>query len=432
MFLIKAFAFLIVINQAISKSTKMVLVLARHGARYGFAEVVPEHKRFKLTQNGLRMSYLLGKYIKEEFKSFFPKKFVYSENQIIASSPQRTKLSAQAIMLGIYDAGSLDESIKIDKKFWKPQWKDLQETTEILTPLPEGYQPIPISSFHHEDNYVMNAYDSKMCPKIISEESKRHDVLTRNLLRITNSILVRLRKTSFDYTKILDKESIENFTDLDALADFIICQRYQGDDMGISEDFYQEILKVQTMQIYASYFRSRELSTYLFTEMAQEIVSKFKAAQEGLEKKTVYPKFVLFAGHDLNLYNFLILANKVGIDCLSENSSVSADCTLIPPFSSSIIFELFKEGDKLFVEVKFNGSILKLCGTENACSFDEFIKFLEGMILPGATHELRKKYCLEPTATKHMGLKIFLGVNVFIVFVLIVIVLVIKKKKHRV
>lgn len=84
---------LLTITQYYSRETIHLTVLTRHGARYPETHTDPSLKS-QLTNNGQRQLYLLGKYIRKTYENFFPKKYTYSDNRVLASGTDRTIVSA--------------------------------------------------------------------------------------------------------------------------------------------------------------------------------------------------------------------------------------------------------------------------------------------------------------------------------------------------
>ena len=84
---------LLSISHYYTKETIHLTVLTRHGARYSETHTDPSLNS-QLTNNGQRQLYLLGKYIRKTYEDFFPKKYTYSENRVLASGTDRTIVSA--------------------------------------------------------------------------------------------------------------------------------------------------------------------------------------------------------------------------------------------------------------------------------------------------------------------------------------------------
>lgn len=157
---------MMVMRTLIFKKLKMITILARHGARHPEMSNIEEHKRGQLTNNGLRMCYLLGTYMRERYSDFFPKTFNFNENYVIASGMPRTQQSAQAFMLGLYNFGSLNNEIEVDSQFFTPESKGFNMEVDFKTPLPLGYQPVPIHSYMSEENYAFASFNPKLCPNL--------------------------------------------------------------------------------------------------------------------------------------------------------------------------------------------------------------------------------------------------------------------------
>lgn len=399
--------------EALCRDTKMLIVLARHGARYSYGNLESHTKEMKITQNGLRMGYVLGRYLRATFPDFFPSKFYYRHNYLISSTPARCQATAQAIMVGIYGENTLDSKIEVDERFFRPNWKGTKRVkVDFDTALPKGYQPFPIHAATSTENTMLNPFDGHVCPKIYFREIKKSDQYTTQLLSEINDLLPKLKTSKFNPADINKKEQLTNFDEFDAVADYVMTRKYMGDDLGIGEAVYQEMDRLHTAQTWNTYFARPELSKYLMTELLRFMIKLLRETEEGLKNGKQYVRFALFAAHDLNIMNYLILTDNFKVRCLKDEFKEKDDCPPIPLFASSVVWELFKEGEQLFVEAKFNGQMIKICGEKLRCSLNDFQLALKSITLDGEMDSLLELYCDDFVSTKNSHLKWILYANI--------------------
>lgn len=88
-------------------------------------------------------------------------------------------------------------------------------------------------------------------------------------------------------------------------------------------------------------------------------------------------RMVLNFAHDTTLS---VILTALGVE-VTEN----------PPFASNIIFELWKEDDKLEVRTVFNDNhqLFSYCD-EEFCQFSEFTKSVTESVMPGSIEEVCK------------------------------------------
>ena len=84
--------------------------------------------------------------------------------------------------------------------------------------------------------------------------------------------------------------------------------------------------------------------------------------------------------------------NNAKFKCLKSEFEKSEDCLQIPPFGSSIIFDIFSEKDKLLVEVMYNGKAPEICGGQTVCKIRTFIDTIQEKMMDDDFVNLKKRY----------------------------------------
>jgi hypothetical protein len=421
--------FLVLLHSDLARETKMLLVLNRHGARYSYGKHEDKAKEMRITQNGVRMGYILGKNLRTKYPEFFPPKFVNQENYIAASTPSRTQMTAQAIMIGLYDKGSLDTKITVDDRFARPDWKGSNvPKPEFDTPLPHGFQPFPIRAAAEPDNTMLNPYGAKICPKIYPIEKRLVTVYTQKLLQEINAFLPKLNTAEFDYKKIANATVLEWADDFGKISDYLLTRKFLGQDLGVKPELYDRAQKLQTAQLLASYFSREDLTRFQITELTRFMADSIDKSTQKIEEKKPHAKFFLFSAHDLNIVNYLLVTDNFSKKCFSSESFSVDDCIEMPGFASAIVWEVYQENGELLVESTLNGKSIKICGGKSPCPVKEFVAELRNLGLPGPMDSLIESYCRDSARKENNWLVVLLGFNVAVIAVLAGFILHFKKK----
>jgi len=418
------------------QQTKFLIVLSRHGARYPLAAGVSQEQQGELTENGLRMCYLLGKYVRKTFSNFFKEKFDYNKNWIMASGYPRTQMSAQAVMLGIYDFGSLNDELKVDPKYYKPEWEGFNIDDQLKTPLPEGFQPIPVHSFQSDENFLFNSFSFDLCPKFKAYAMKNGDKEGQDLLKLANELIEEIRQAGFDVKKILGRENLNNPADFYILADYIIASKFIGEDFGLDEKLYQKVYLMYSLTMHYAFFKDPDFTKYMLTELGRSILDYIDQAKTALSKNEVhFTEFVHMNGHDINLFNFLTLSKLTSYECLKDaylEKPSKNTCHQMPAYAASIFIEMFESNGDLMISIYYNGEKINFCGTngKKACPVNEFVTKFKTFLLNDETSVLRKTYCTESEMSKNTMMMAILGFNVGVIVVLSFLIYRFKKRAN--
>ena len=418
------------ISFCFARETKMVMVFARHGSRYSDIESVEPSKRSQLTGNGMRMEYQLGRYIKEKFDGFLPKKFDNRRSYVIASGIDRTRQSAQSLMLGIYDFGSLSDPIEVDRKYVIPEWKDFDVEDTFKTALPEGYQPVPVHSYYPEHNFVFTPYDPTVCPGIASRfitKGPEVDELNRLLPSLIGKV-----KAEWNYSGVVPE--VKTFIDILSLFDYAMSAKFLGKPV-LSEPLLKQLLTFYSMATLV-YFSDPEMMAFYTSELNKLQLSFLEAAKKGIDEKSEeYKKLVVMVGHDLNIFLLFEQLGYTSFECLRKkyDGVESETCYENPTFASSYFFEVYVEEGKYFADFVVNGKKKGFCTGNDSekCSLDETIARLKSFTLPLSKDELLNKYCLLPEKNNDTYLKALIGFNLVVIAVIVYFIVNMKRKTNN-
>lgn len=398
------------------KELKMITMLARHGARYSVHPSVAAEKRGQISPNGLHMCYLLGTYMKDRYSNFFPKRFNFNENYVLASGFNRTQQSAQAFMLGLYGFGSLEEDIEVAEQYYIPEWKDFDIKVDFKSPLPQGYQPVPVHSYAEEDNTVFNSHLPDICPQMIDFMNPK-DSKDTEITNYLNTLLPDLHAQGIDLKKIIGKETFGRMFDAFRLGDFVEANFYLA-KLDITKELYRKIDILKTLQTNHNFFRDTERTKFFFTELGRIIYESIKSAVDNIRAgETSYKKFNLFFGHDLNLYTLYILIGLSNFNCMKSmfiDSKFDHDCLISPSYASSVVWELHQEGNQFLIDFYINGEKYGFChkDPEKSCSFEEFTDVINKITLNGDIKVLRNRFCQKKSTQWPWALVIVLVIDI--------------------
>lgn len=370
---------------------KSVVVLARHGARWSFSD----EKAGEMTQNGLRMAYLQGQYLRQSYPKVFSSRFRMKEHRLFSSATNRTVQSGLALLQGLFDFGSAPEKVKSPRKFVLPPWKGAKQEGDFRSQLPHEAQVFPLHSARSDFNYVFDPYDWGLCPKNtrFSPSAKNR---TKGFLELFNSFLPTLKAEKIPYDKWINGDQLERLEDWYLIYDAVSAGRYLG-RLTISDEAYDklEILYVLGFFIYLD--KDTDRHRFYATFLLRRIKSLLLEMKQGfLSGVSEFPRFGLLMGHDLNLLTFLYLWGQTSYECLEQKFKTGRSegpCFSNPPFASSLVLELkhAPSTKQFFVAAILNGKTLDLC--KNECTFDEFIATTDSFTLQGSDPEILRQHC---------------------------------------
>lgn len=377
----------------------------------------------QLTGNGLRMGYLFGKYLREQYATLLPEQLDMSSVYVFASAVDRCKQYAQATMLGVYDFGSLKEPLNVPAERALPPWKGAKVEEGLATPLPHGFQPVPVHSFSAEMNHVFEPHKAQICPLIVDYTTLANSASTK-VERLASKFMTELQK-EFDYRAVFTQ--YRSHHQLYQLREYIVAKRYMGVKL-LSDETMTRLDQLASLSL-ASSFDQPETRKYAVTALARNLATFFSELETALSKgEAPRRKMVLAVGHDVNLFLLMLSLEKSSYSCLlaiAEGKKTDKDCAVLPPPGSSFIFEV-REDAKGKHQVKFliNGKQQSFCSAspDAPCDLSSFKAQLEGLGAVGKMEDLLQRYCRRPPVNQNnylIGLIFFnLVLLAFLIFTL--------------
>lgn len=144
----------------------------------------------EITGNGLRSAYILG----QDLASRYPlikNTEKLSEFTMKASKTNRTLMSAQAILLGVFGLNNDQRKVQVADEFLQPPFNGETNKVDFDTPLPNGIYPVPFESYNKEFNYVLAPWDEYGCKEFSTfneKEINKKSVYIDNFNEILDSI----------------------------------------------------------------------------------------------------------------------------------------------------------------------------------------------------------------------------------------------------
>ncbi len=298
------------------------VLITRHGDRTPFDNIVNANYQWgtdlsELTPIGMHQEFMLGSKLRKRYVEDF--KFLdstYKANTIytVASNTNRTILSAESLLMGLYPPGTGPEIAKD-----KPA-------------LPDRSQLIPVRSLPDSSYMIQTPYPVylKILNKYVYNSKEWADKQNE------------LKGKFEEWSKILGNK-IDSLADVLTIGDVLIVASQHNLPMpkGLSTEDTKEILQTTSWGL-AQQFKSETVSYLMGGELVNAIVRNLK---DSVEKKAKY-KLVYYSGHDITI---LPVMSLLGLP-LEES----------PGYAANVILELYEDGSNYNVKVLYNGEYVKL------------------------------------------------------------------------
>ena len=342
------------ISVVVARETYMLIALSRHSAKYSSHMMEDSHERDKITPYGLRMAYTLGKYLNSEYFYFFPDRFNFNNDYILASNDSASRITAQAILMGLYDIGSLNEEIRVKEEYFKPEWKDFDIETNFKTAIPEGLQPVPVHSYGADENWVFESHLTATCPKLPITLQEKGSTKELTVLAKMNQFKDIFKNEKIDYQMIIGSKDFIEIEQIWEFFKYVESKKYRGHDLGLTNDVYEALRELYTLSIEARYLNGENEQKYMFTEHAMTLIEELEALLIKLERGEKPKRFLLHVGSDITLFLYLSLMNF-------GSGNLKRDF-MAPEYSSLLTFEVYSDNG-YYVDINYNGQPVKFCSS---------------------------------------------------------------------
>ena len=169
----------ITISISSQETTVQIIGLLRSGNSYpasGLVQKFIENPQYsedsqlhsQISGNGLRSAYILGQDLLNRYPFLKASSEKLVDFTMIASKTNRTLMTAQAVMLGIFGLNNDTRKVEVLDEFQQPPFNGETVQNSFDTPLPNGIYPVPFESFNKEFNNVLRPWDSFGCKEFAS------------------------------------------------------------------------------------------------------------------------------------------------------------------------------------------------------------------------------------------------------------------------
>ena len=375
--IILLFLFSFILSSETHNKTRFIFKIFRHGARAPFTDKNGidallnywKEGNYKITSLGIRQEYVMGLHDRIKYSKYLDEKFSPKEIKAMSSNADRTIISANAYLMGLYNK----------------QFKEEFTSTQRLNSIPPIYDNINIQSIENEYSDFFSPHNIQLIPVHILKEANRLNFFKENcpfaekvfqknlnLSKIVN-FYTKFNKTyAEELCKLLNipypnsKTHFMNHKEVFWFSDSINNAYIHDKEIEILKNSsinMTQLLKDAHESIYLDNFYyfagDKQMSMVYSTSLLQEIIKLMKARVEIDEEnglKQTYDakntKFVIYALHDYDLTSVFV----------SLSSIFNLNITFFPTFSSSITLELVYYGeddhvnkDDFYINFNFNG-----------------------------------------------------------------------------
>jgi hypothetical protein len=350
---------------AFSINTKLlhVSVLFRHGARTSGNYFDKYEKYFlgiaeqELTPNGFTQELLLGRYLRHRYiknnhsnyKDFLPNRFDEEKIEFKVSERQRTIFSSIGLLTGLYPHATflLEKGSNLSNHNLPP----INFNFNVSLLRNKTFQIIP-----KENDTFFHASDCFEKDKILYKYNETEKLIIDKLETIFPEIIADIRNSSYSVKKVKGFIDVVNALD-NLIANF---------SMDIYDEATKELFRKTTLYAWYNTDLSDDKSVLLSSLILQDIKKNLESCLENekrgikflSEELTRCTKINFYALHDTNIVevlrnileeNYLKDLREKGI----KNEKIFK--LLVPPYATSLIFELHSEGDEYYVRLILNG-----------------------------------------------------------------------------
>lgn len=367
----------------------------RHGARAPLVDnniSVLKHywkNGGELTNVGKRQQYTLGLYNRHKYKNFLSNYYNPSEIFVISSNFNRTILSANSQLQGLYPPGSQPDfpMEKFNKSI--PPISELESKEQLKRyayelsneTVKEKVTNIPVHVFNEKEK-ILILPNSNKCPKI--KKLKNDEDKLKSIAKEFNE---KYGKYIYKYIK-KDKDYFNNFLQCSTFCDTFIAEYFDKRDFqefknqtGIKiNDLYSGCQNIHfnlyytyifgTNKINIAFATSSPLVKYILSFLKNRVNYHLNQRKKIFSKEPI--KMLMVSLHDSTLS---------GMQVFLKNIFKDVPYLISPNYASNLVFEIYQNETKntlsysdYYVEYRFNDSLLM------TVNLNEFVNTLENNI----------------------------------------------------
>ncbi len=373
-----------------SRNVKMLIEIFRHGARREMAEMPlssrqselqypdPEWGLMDLTIVGMREHYNLGRQIRKAYADLLPTSFDHTKIRLIASSTNRTILSAESQLMGMFDLGSGGKIDYDNKNYYQPPIANFDiPYDDGQSSLPKKFSSIPIANPSMEHNYIFSASNTLACPKFGLEMKDLRKKMIQKYENDFQSVYALLTSNGFDPQRYGKQDKYTYDLALN-VCDYVISNSWNNPDFHVSRILLSQCQAFVTFDLFGYFFTDK--AHIIFISKLNERIGKiFDDYAKNVDRQA---SLVLLSGHDTTISAFLnnffpensqciLNAYRRGIydagDQQYYGRNPISGCIDRIHYTANIFLELYSVGDSqdLYVSMKYNNVELPFHGYED-------------------------------------------------------------------
>ena len=344
----------IILQQTI-EDIHFVLIHSRHGARApiqlysNYTDIFGNKWEgpSELTEMGVKQHYLIGLRNSIVYKKLYNPEYKNKEILVYSTNLNRTIMSAQAQLLGMYNNIHYNFNLVKEKGNIQINLSNFNFDEDYF-----HYYPVPIHTYEEKKIngvtkmiLVMDYLWPRRCKKNLDKINKniKNETLTKK--KVDDMINKYFTEQQKESTK---KNNIQrNFNLVHRFCDVIISTYYDGKkieriDLDKARNDCENFEFWKQVEIEQSY-NAKDSGIYTMSLMMDNLLywMEGRIKQKNLDEKAGFPKIVLYMGHDTTL----IAMQRFLKDALQKNISNTFSKT---PFASSQFFELRKNDKGIY------------------------------------------------------------------------------------
>ena len=344
----------IILQQTI-EDIHFVLIHSRHGARApiqlysNYTDIFGNKWEgpSELTEMGVKQHYLIGLRNSIVYKKLYNPEYKNKEILVYSTNLNRTIMSAQAQLLGMYNNIHYNFNLVKEKGNIQINLSNFNFDEDYF-----HYYPVPIHTYEEKKIngvtkmiLVMDYLWPRRCKKNLDKINKniKNETLTKK--KVDDMINKYFTDQQKESTK---KNNIQrNFNLVHRFCDVIISTYYDGKkieriDLDQARNDCENFEFWKQVEIEQSY-NAKDSGIYTMSLMMDNLLywMEGRIKQKNLDEKAGFPKIVLYMGHDTTL----IAMQRFLKDALQKNISNTFSKT---PFASSQFFELRKNDKGIY------------------------------------------------------------------------------------
>lgn len=348
--------------------------LFRHGARTGVSNVLSDKYEEKigkgeLTPVGFRQHLLLGMQRRKDYPQIFTARPIRANYELLSSPIRRCKDSANAHLQGLYPEGTGENLPQnFPEQLLKPSYAHDKFTVDFQgsSVLPNGLRLFSVDTPDPSSDQIFWSKGLKGCPLATAKIAAQSAVNGLRYKHFLNPVYERLRKAGISAKKAMG-HPFWNPLALGKFYDKLRADLYSTGRLsyGVNPELYNDIERAVDFAWTFLATEEKHLGRFFNTKLLKRLITRFDQIIEGKKPDL---KYMLFSGHDTNIFPILLRYGLTSRSCLLKGLITGRrepSCRPAPRFASSFLWELSKGSDgKFYIKSFYDGVAFDFCDGE--------------------------------------------------------------------